>query len=342
MHDWLNTYQFDKLHLIVAVLILTFLGIAGINLLQRRLCTDVAIEGTEFADSSIIYLLLSEQIGQAIFRIDKDELRSVLLASDPWIRDVEITRYITGTLKAEITETEALVRLVKKDGLADEFVDRRGLILPARYPASFDLPLLHAATKEALVNPQDSSNLETRRIVESKTLSNFVLALENVSQSTNALVSEAELDTSENVVLHATPSFGSSSIKVFAGKDQFEAKLRSLRVFWDKEPGRLSDIEYIDLRFQNQIVAKFKEGSLPKLVEADTTYEASGVARNAASTKDKGLRSAENPLRTSIASQASVTEVSGSERNAHQAKQTFEQPRLDSSPSDERDQTTNS
>jgi len=238
-------YRFHYSHGVVAVLVLAFLIIAGNNLVQRRLCNDVQIVGNEYSDSSIAYLLLSQNIGEKIFSVDKDSLRYQMIKSDPWLQDVKLTRSITGVLKARIIEQKPMARIIKSDGSDGGFVSDVGTLLPAKLPAYFDLPLIRNIAFRA----------DGR--LKSKTTRDFAHALSQADPELVALINELS-ETSEGIAIRTTPAYGKSSLLVKMGSKDFENRLETMRIFWDQEMSRLktAKLEYIDLRFADQVIAK--------------------------------------------------------------------------------------
>lgn len=238
-------YQFHYSHGIVAVLALAFLLIAGNNFLERKLCTDVKISGNEYSDSSIAYLLLSQSIGEKIFSVEKDSLRQQMKDADPWIKDVEITRSITGILKAKVEEHSPSVRIIKPDGSDGGFLSETGTLLAPRLPAYFDLPLIR------------NVGFTEQQTLSSKSTRDFIEALSSSDPELIALVNEIS-ESSEGVELKSTPAYGKPSLTVKMGKKDFHSRLATMRAFWDQELNRLktSKLEYIDLRFADQVIAK--------------------------------------------------------------------------------------
>ena len=245
MNQETRGYQFHYSHGIVGMLVLAFLVIAGNNLIQRKICTEVEISGSEYSDSSIAYLLLSDKIGQKIFSVGKDSLRFQMMESDPWIKDVKISRSITGVLKAHIDEQNPTVRIIKSDGTDGGFLSEIGSHLPPRLPAYFDLPLIR------------NVSLETEQGVSAKSTKDFLIALSSAGPDLVALVNEISEDA-DGISLRTTPSYGKPSLLVKLGKKDFEARLVTMRSFWDQELTRLktAKLEYIDLRYADQVIAK--------------------------------------------------------------------------------------
>jgi cell division protein FtsQ len=207
----------------------------------------VKIEGNNFVTDEEILKLASIKISDKLYEVDITS-RQKRISENPFIKGVTITRNPPSTLVITIIEREPVFFLNETDLYP---VDNEGYIMPhLKIGKMYDLPIVSGIkVKEKKFGEK---NKDTK-------INQTILLLEKIKEIDKNLyhiISEIHFDKNEEIRLHLIK--GGSEIVV--GKNDFLKKFVYLGGFLrelNKET-EINKIDYIDLRFENQIVVKFK------------------------------------------------------------------------------------
>lgn len=176
----------------------------------------------------------------------------------PFVKQAIVRREPPTTLAIEIIERTPLVLLLNT-GAKDWYLDDEGCILPAE-PGSAprDLPVLTGfIAGRSLVPGMKIRAAQVQRALH-------VLNVDgSIGGRSVDLFSEVDLSQPNDLILYTLEAgvpviFGDSTLA--------ERKLRSFRTFWENVAvkSRIADLEYVDLRFRDQVVVRWRD-------RADTT-----------------------------------------------------------------------
>jgi cell division protein FtsQ len=119
------------------------------------------VHGSRRLTDERVAKLLGVEIGRNIFQVDTD-LAERRLLTEPWVRDVKLTRQLPNTLRVELSEREAVAIAAISDELY--LVTQAGEPFKRLEPSDpFDLPVVTGISAAALVQDR---RLEVQRIGE--------------------------------------------------------------------------------------------------------------------------------------------------------------------------------
>ena len=200
----------------------------------------IMVKGTRFISSERIDRLLSSIKGKSIFLLELNQVQE-MLKQNPWVEYSLIKRVLPNRLEIEIFEAKpsALLRIDGKLYL----ISGRGRLLE-RYEgqkfAGLFLPLI--ASRSAL--PLDSFKEELPLIME---------AIKEVkAYDPNLLNLIAEFDLAEKGIVNLR--LKEASFKIKLGSRDFSRRIKNLVAILPEIKKRFKHIDYIDLRFDHQVI----------------------------------------------------------------------------------------
>ena len=179
-----------------------------------------------------IIALSQVQRGMNVLELNRKEIREKIIAS-PYIAEVEIEVVLPATLILKVKEEKPLAFILKKGKL--KFVGERGQLIGVINPQkSYNLPVLNGS--KIIKEQIDFLN-------QAKKLSPFVAHQ----------ISEIR-EGKQGIVI----SLVQNSAEIIIGRERFAEKIVILENFLQEESENIcfSKIDYIDLRFEKQVVLK--------------------------------------------------------------------------------------
>ncbi len=168
--------------------------------------------------------------GTRIMDIDKNDVVKRLV-SNPEIEDASVKTIYPATVVIKVRETMPIAVLNHSNGL--KYIGRKGEILSGKRPSDYDLPIISGEADEETVQ--------------------FLNTALNISPFIYHRISEIQ-NTGKGIELFLI----NNSAHVVVGKEEFDKKIIVLDNFLKEEYGSVSfsNVEYIDLRFDRQVVLK--------------------------------------------------------------------------------------
>ena len=223
--------------------------IALANFWKSKLVVEhVTISGNSIVEPDEIRKLA--QVPAGIRMVDLDLLLvEGRIAGHPYVEKVIVERNLPSTIHIQIIERRPLAIINSRDL---HYVDREGVVLPN--PVSrelFDLPVITGLPIAVAMSPgtviANADLAEALQILETSKL---------VGKALYHLISEIRIRNGGDLVLYATDG----GVPVLYGKGDAVRKLVALETFWQTivaERGPQA-LQYVDLRFDDQIVARWK------------------------------------------------------------------------------------
>lgn len=165
----------------------------------------------------------------------------------PYVEKAEGKFIDLHTFQVIVTEIEPFIMMITEKG--SFIISKDGKILPDdKRLKVFDLPILTIANSKSVKSLTVSSNRE---------IENAFKTFLNIHRTDNALfevISELNINQNSDLVLYLTKPKG----KILIGKTLDKVKVLYLSEFWRNVILKNSnaDYDYIDLRFEDQIVVK--------------------------------------------------------------------------------------
>jgi len=209
------------------------------------------VQNVRFAETSVLNKQIYEAtLGEIIGRQPSElDLRGIsdLIESHPYVKAARISHQFPSTLQIEIIERQPIALLQTEPMV---MLDKDCIVLPdVNNLGEFDLPVLTNFNPEMDLYPPGKKALSTK--VQdciswlSKIQSDYASLYNNLSEMKMSSSNEMELVLTDE------------STEIYLGQNDLWERITILKIF-EEELGskRISDFSYLDMRFENQIIAK--------------------------------------------------------------------------------------
>lgn len=227
------------------------LALVGISLWWSDFSLDTRIQQVRFAETTVLNKQIYEAtLGDIIGRKPNElNLRdlSELIESHPYVKAARISHQYPRTLQIEIIERQPIALLQTEPMV---MLDSEGFVLPdINNLGNFDLPILTNFNSEMDLYPsgQKALSIKVQECIDwlSKIQTNYITLYDNLSEMKMTSSNEMELVLADQ------------STEIYLGQDNLWERISVLKLFEKKlSPNRISDFSYLDMRFENQIIAK--------------------------------------------------------------------------------------
>jgi cell division protein FtsQ len=208
--------------------------------------TRMTVSGNSRLSRDDVLALVDGLEGRNMLVLDLDEWRQRLLAS-PWVADAALRRVLPGTVDIVVSERQPLG--IARIGERLHLVDRRGAVIAEYGPgyADLDLPLIDGLVPPGAAPPDRPMVDETRAALAVRLLT----SLEADPQLSGRLSQVDVSDARDAVVM-----LEGDTALVRVGDDQFVERLRSYVDLAAALHERVSQIDYVDLRFGERVYVR--------------------------------------------------------------------------------------
>ncbi|MBT8399950.1 MAG: FtsQ-type POTRA domain-containing protein [Rhodothermia bacterium] len=198
------------------------------------------------ADSANIASLVGIEPGGPLYDVDPAVVVDRVV-QHPWVESAFVNRTPGGKLIVNVTPREPTL-LAVEDGRPTWFIDQHGYRMPFVAGVAYDVPLIYGYDEKLPPN-EPTRNAHVRRLAE---------IADRLDPEIDALISEVEIGSGDDLIVHTTPVGSRPSIKVVVKSDDLENQLVKLRAYWDQVllADATTNIEQIDLRFDSRIITK--------------------------------------------------------------------------------------
>jgi cell division protein FtsQ len=242
------------------ILIATFLIVVAAGSAQWKknlLMHAVAIEGDKIVSHDEVLQLAQLSSQQPLFAINLATLQSAL-QSNAFIRHARVQREMPSTIRVSIVEREPMAMLVLSGRQDHLYVDEDGYVLPPVVSqAIYDLPAISGLDSVQMLKPGvRTTNADLLSALE------ILKAANTVSPEAGHLISEVRVRSGHDIVLYAFEG----GTPILFGQGNAIKKMATLDAFWKKfiVGGGVHDLQYIDLRFDGQVVTLPKSAAAVK------------------------------------------------------------------------------
>ncbi len=204
----------------------------------------IIVEGNQRISTGEIEALVSGLRGQNILAVDLAAWQGRLSAS-PWVGRATLRRTLPSTIVVEVVER----RPIGLGRLAGQLylVDREGVIIGDYGPqhAEFDLPIIDGLSSEP---PREDGRVDKTRAWLAARFLAAVAAQENLMER----ISQIDVrDVSDVVVI-----LSGDEALIHVGQDRFVERLDSYLELAPSLRARVPQIDYVDLRFDEQVYVR--------------------------------------------------------------------------------------
>jgi cell division protein FtsQ len=204
----------------------------------------IIVRGNDRLSRGEVLAVLNGLRGESLVWTDLDRWRTTLLAS-PWVRDAALRRSLPSTVEVVVSERQPIgIGRINGDTY---LVDERGVIIDHYGPqyADLDLPIVDGLS--ASPGDRGSTTDEARADLAAR----VIAAVRMKPQVARRL---SQIDVTD--VHNATVILNGDQAVLQLGEDQFLARLQAYLDFAPTLRERISDIDYVDLRFDDRIYVR--------------------------------------------------------------------------------------
>ena len=213
---------------------------------QKVIIPDVKFSETQILPISTYKSLLRSIENQEIETINFNWVVDTL-ETHPYVEAVRVSRHYPSQIIIEIIEREPIA-IVNKRPLS--LLDSNGIVLPNEPSlSSYNLPFMSNFNSDNLLYPPGQKTLSSKLgecvSIVSGLKNKYVNLYDNLSELKITSNNEIEL------ILY------DKSTQIFLGNKFIDYRIKILKEF-EKElsPKKLSDYSYLDMRYDNQVIAK--------------------------------------------------------------------------------------
>ncbi len=242
-----------RLWISVAGTIVLVLGMAGLLAASQSWKKDlrvrvVTVVGLNIVPASDIVSLAGITKGQKLFAVDLATVRRNV-QQHPYVRYASVERDAPDRIIITIDEREPVAAV-----MADKMVylDSEATVLPAvRSDQVFDLPVITGGVPASAPGKRIASQAVREAL-------DLLVMARKCGEETYRRISEIHVEDQREMLVY-TAEYG---IPVIMGHGDIAEKLVKLDAFWDQVIGTRGPqgLQYVDLRFQDQVVARWTAG----------------------------------------------------------------------------------
>ncbi len=207
---------------------------------------EISISNTKLIEKNEFYKLASGFLGEPLENVNLANV-SKIIEGHPYVEAARVSKWYPSKIKIELIEREPIAILNVEPMI---LIDKNSFALPNKIAKSnFNLPILNNFNPDLNLYPYG-------RKVLSENVENSIKWLRKIKIEYPSLysdISEMKMtsDCHLNIILSEYPTH------IFLGKEEIWAKIEILRKFeTELSPKKLSDFKYIDIRYDNQVIAK--------------------------------------------------------------------------------------
>jgi cell division protein FtsQ len=211
--------------------------------------SKVAVRGTVRLSAGEVQQLAHGLYGSNIITADLMKYRRRILDS-PWVADAALRRVLPSTV--EITVVERRPFGISRLGSQLFLIDREGTVIDEYGPqyASFDLPIIDGLVQA----PRDG-----KPAIDPGRARLAARVIDSVSASPRLASRLSQIDVGDShnamVLLDDDPAW------LYLGEERFRERLQSYVEVASALRERVADIDYVDLRFEERVYVKQRNGN---------------------------------------------------------------------------------
>ena len=207
---------------------------------------NISISNTKIIKNEDFHDLVNNFIGNSLEDIRIDSI-SKIIEKHPYVEAARVSKWYPSEIKIELIEREPIAILNIKPMV---YLDKYGFVLPYKTSkTNFNLPILNNFNTNLDYYPYGNKAL-------SENVGNCIEWLNRIKIEYPSLyqdISEMKMTSENNInlILNEYPT------QIFLGKNHIWTKIEILKKFeTELLPKKLSDFGYLDMRYDNQVIAK--------------------------------------------------------------------------------------
>ena len=207
---------------------------------------NISISNTKIIENEEFFNLVNGFLGKSLEEIRIDSITKII-EDHPFVEAARVSKWYPSKIKIELIEREPIAILNISPMV---LLDKYGFALPYKTSkVNFNLPILNNFNTNIDFYPYGNKVL-------SENVANCVEWLNRIKINYSSLyqdISEMKMTSGNNIniILSEYPT------QIFLGESHIWAKLEILKKFeTELFPKKLSDFSYLDMRYDNQVIAK--------------------------------------------------------------------------------------
>lgn len=238
----------------LALLALMILIVIAANAWKTSLrVKQIKVEGNRIVATNEIVQLIQAPFGTLLYKADLTSIQRNVM-SHYYIKDAVVERNLPNTIRVTVIERVPIAIINRNEPL---YLDDEGVVLPRSVSKKmFDLPIVSGiAAPEQLAL---GSHVTQPDVLEALQL---LAVVKIVNRPLSYNISEIQIRNGSDIVLFAAES----GVPIIFGRGDMANKIARLEVFWNDiaRTRGPQNLQYIDLRYQDQIVARWTNDQSP-------------------------------------------------------------------------------
>jgi len=212
----------------------------------------IIVHGSNILTAQNIFELAGVKLQTPLESIGIYEIRKRIL-HQPFIKSGLVMRHYPDAIDINITERIPIAS-VNNGNL--NYIDTEQILLPSIESSSkLDLPIISGVDSLHYYNIGEKINN-----TEIATAINILQAAIAIDTTLYHFISEINMNNGKDIILYSSDV----GVPIILGRGDFERKLLTLQTFWNNyvKPSNAKLLQYIDLRYNEQVVAKWRTEEL--------------------------------------------------------------------------------
>ena len=207
---------------------------------------NISISNTKIIENQEFHSLVNKFIGKSLEDVSIDSL-SAIIEKHPYVEASRVSKWYPSKIKIELIEREPIAILNVSPLL---LLDKYGFVLPYKSSKiNFNLPILNNFNSNPDFYPYGKKALSENVGICVEWLNRMKIEYPSLYQDISEMKMTSENDI--NIILTEYPT------QIFLGKNHIWTKIEILKEFEaELSPKKLSDFSYLDMRYNNQVIAK--------------------------------------------------------------------------------------
>ena len=213
---------------------------------NNLLLKNIAISNTSIIDKKEYHGLVDQFIGYSLDEISIGNI-SKILEEHPFVKASRVSKWYPSTVKIELIEREPIAILNITPVV---LLDEDGFVLPnKKSKRNFNLPILNKFNPDSVLYPHGDKVLSINVADCIQWLNRIKIEYPSFYENISEMKMTSDNDI--NIILSDYPT------NIYLGRNDIWSRIKILKKFeTELIPKKLSDFSYLDMRYNNQVIAK--------------------------------------------------------------------------------------
>jgi cell division protein FtsQ len=208
---------------------------------------QIKIDGNRIVGANEILQLTQVQMNALLYKVDLTAIQRNVM-SHHYIKDAVVERNLPNSIHIQVVERVPIAIVNRPETM---YLDENGMVLPRSISHRlFDLPMISGiSASEPLAL---GSIIKQSDVIEALQL---LATMKTMNRPMYHNISEVQVRNGGDIVVYSTEC----GVPIIFGRDEMPSKLVRLETFWNNvvRTRGTQSLQYIDLRYQDQIVVRW-------------------------------------------------------------------------------------